>query len=118
MDKELSKTFNQAMSVIESDQEAFWNSLTKDEQLKAFCAVVRRINLGELEDKGTYRYVLYDIFGFGPESYAQAQMAGYLALHNSILDMDKERDLLKAFAIHLGVVDTEQAVHNFYKSQL
>ena len=45
-------------------------------------------------------------------------MAGYLTLHNSIFDMDQERDLLKAFAAHLGVQDSEQAVHNFYKSQL
>ncbi len=118
MDKELSDSFNQAMKALESVQEAFWNSLSKDEQLKAFCAVVRRIHRGEIEEPGTYRYVLYDVFGFGPDSYAQAQLAGYLALHNSIFDMDQERDLLKAFATHLGVADTEQAVHNFYKSQL
>lgn len=115
---EISDIFNQVMSAIESVQEAFWNSLSKDEQLKAFCAVVRRIHRGEIEEHGSYRYVLYDVFHFGPESYAQAQMAGYLALHNSIFDMDQERDLLKAFAAQLGVEDSEQAVHNFYKSQL
>jgi hypothetical protein len=115
---EISDIFNQAMSVIEHEQESYWNSLTKEDQLKAFCAVVRRIHRGEIEEPGTYRYVLYDVFGFGPESYAQAQLAGYLALHNSIFDMDQERDLLKAFAHQLGVEDSEQAVHNFYKSQL
>jgi hypothetical protein len=115
---EISDSFNQAMKGLESVQEAFWNSLSKDEQLKAFCAVVRRIHRGEIEEGRSYRGVLYDTFGFGPESYAQAQMAGYLALHNSIFDMDQERDTLKAFAQQLGVEDSEQAVHNFYKSQL
>jgi hypothetical protein len=115
---EISDSFNQAMKALESVQEAFWNSLSKNEQLKAFCAVVRRIHRGEIEEGRSYRGVLYDTFGFGPESYAQAQMAGYLTLHNSIFDMDQERDLLKAFAAHLGVQDSEQAVHNFYKSQL
>jgi hypothetical protein len=115
---EISDSFNEAMKALESVEEAFWNSLSKYEQLKAFCAVVRRIHRGEIEEGRSYRGVLYDTFGFGPESYAQAQMAGYLALHNSIFDMDQERDTLKAFAAQLGVEDTEQAVHNFYKSQL
>jgi hypothetical protein len=118
VNKETNKTFNQAMSAIEHEQEAYWNSLSKDDQLKAFCSVVRRIYRGEIEKGQSYRGVLYDTFGFGPESYCQAQMAGYLALHNSIFDMDQERDTLKAFAAQLGVEDSEQAVHNFYKSQL
>jgi hypothetical protein len=62
---------------------------SKEQQLNAFCAVVRRIYKGELEDKGTYRYVLYNIFGFGPESYVPAQMAGFLGLHNSIVVGEK-----------------------------
>lgn len=115
---EISDSFNQAMSAIESDQETFWNSLSKDEQLKAFCAVVRRIHRGEIEEPGTYRYVLYNVFGFGPESYVPSQMAGYLSLHNAVFDGEHERDTLKAFAAQLGVEDTEQAVHNFYKSRL
>jgi hypothetical protein len=106
------------MSAIEHEQEAYWNSLSKDDQLKAFCAVVRRIHRGEIEEGRSYRGVLYDTFGFGPESYAQAQLAGYLSLHNAIFDSEHERDTLKAFAHQLGVADTEQAVHNFYKSQL
>lgn len=83
---ETSELFQQAIDRMELEQEEYWNSLSKEQQLMAFCAVSRRIFKGEIEDRGTYRYVLYDVFGFGPESYLPAQVAGYLAIHNSIFD--------------------------------
>jgi hypothetical protein len=82
--EEASKVFNQAMKELEDKSEEYYNSLTKEQQLDAFCAISRRIYRGEIEDRGSYRYVLYDVFGFGTEAYAQAQCAGYLAIHNSI----------------------------------
>ena len=84
--EELSKTFNEAMAEVEKESEAYWNSLSKQDQLKAFCAISRRIYKGEIEDRGTYRYVLYDVFGFSPDAYAAAQLAGYLTIHNAIYD--------------------------------
>ena len=86
--EEFSKIFREAMDLIEQDSEAFWNSLSKDDQLKAFCAVSRRIHRGEIVDKGSYRHVLYGVFGFGPEAYAPAQSAGYLDIHNAIVTED------------------------------
>lgn len=109
----LSEIFMQAMNELELEQEQYWDSLTKEQQLKAFCAVVRRIHKGELEDKGTYRYVLYQVFGFGPESYAQAQMAGFLALHNSIFDYNHESKLLKAFCTKYQIEDYENKITEF-----
>ena len=64
----------------------WWESLSQEEQMKAFYSVVKRIVQGELEDKGSYRYVLYDVFGFGPESYGMGMNCGYMALHNAIFD--------------------------------
>jgi len=100
---EISRAWNEAMEEIENQSEQYWNSLTKEQQLQAFCAVSRRIYKGEIEDKGTYRWVLYDVFGFGPEAYAPAQMAGYLSIHNSIFSSDHEHRLLSKFAEHLGL---------------
>ena len=80
----LRNTFNEIMAAEEKASEDFWNSLRQEDQLKAFCAVVRRIYKGEIEDKGSYRHVLYDVFRFGPEAYTLAQGAGYLEIHNSI----------------------------------
>jgi hypothetical protein len=78
--------FMEAMKNFEDESESYWNSLNKEQQLQTFCAVVRRIYRGEIEERGTYRYVLYDVLEFGPEAYARAQMAGYLDIHNLIFD--------------------------------
>jgi len=94
---EFSELFNNAMNEIEQQHEEYWNSLTKEQQLAAFCAVSRRINQGELVDKGSYRHVLYSVFGWGPEAYAPAQLAGYLAIHNAICDDDHDYRLLESF---------------------
>jgi hypothetical protein len=82
----MTSDFNIIMQKIENESETYWNSLSKEEQLKAFCAISRRIHKGELEDRGTYRYVLYEIFGFGPEAYAPAQLSGYLTIHNALFE--------------------------------
>ena len=74
----------------EREMDEWWNAMSKDDQMKAFYSVMKRLVDGELEQKGSYRYVLYDVFGFGPESYMLGMMCGYMALHNSI-----ERDVEK-----------------------
>lgn len=113
--QEASNLFNQAMKLIEKDQEAYWESLSKEDQLKAFCAVVRRIYQAELVDQGSYRYALYNVFGFGPESYAQAQVAGYLSLHNAIFSAEHEDRLLLAFCKKYGIEDAQKKVTEFLK---
>jgi len=84
--KAAQSAFKEAMDALEADQEEYWNSLSKEDQLNAFCAVARRIYKGDIIDRGSYRYVLYQVFGFGPEAYAAAQVAGYLSIHNAIFD--------------------------------
>ena len=88
---EMAISFNERMNEIENESETYWNSLTKEQQLKAFCAVVRRIHKGDIEDRGTYRYVLYQVFGFGPEAYAPAQLSGYLTIHNALFDSEEAK---------------------------
>lgn len=91
---DISNAFNEAMQLVEDESEKYWNSLSKDEQLKVFCAVSRRIFDGELKQKRSYRGVLYDVFQFGPEAYAPAQMSGYLSIHNAIVDADYDKNLI------------------------
>ena len=81
---ELRPVFQEAMAKEEKESEEFWNSLSEEQQLQAFCAVMRRLYKGEIEENRTYRGMLYDVFGFGPESYAVAQMSGFLTIHNCI----------------------------------
>ena len=76
----------EASKQFDANSEAYWNSLTKDQQLDAFCAVVRRIYQGEIKERRSYRGVLYDVFEFGPDSYVPAQYAGYLTIHNMLYE--------------------------------
>jgi len=64
----------------------FWNSLSKDQQLLAFCEVISRLTKAELVEHRSYRGVLYDTFGFDLDSYVCAQVSGFLDLHNAIRD--------------------------------
>ena len=109
---EISRAWNEAMQEIENASENYWNSLTKEQQLDAFCAVCRRIRRGDIVDKGTYRYVLYQIFEFGPEAYAPAQLAGYLDIHNSIFDAEHDDKLLLKFAKFCDIPKSK--VHDFW----
>lgn len=85
----LRQAFKEADEYHKNEYEKFWNSLSEEDQLKAFCAVTRRIHQGELVDRGSYRHVLYSVFGFGPESYSMAMLAGYLDIHNAIVVGDE-----------------------------
>ena len=111
---ELSNQFTEAMKEIEDDQEKFWESLSKEDQLKAFCAVSRRIFKGDIKEQRSYRGVLYDVFGFGPEAYAPAQMAGYLAIHNAIFTPEQEQKMLEHFAKWLMIENAEEKVSQYY----
>lgn len=74
---DLEKKYDEANDV-------WWNSLSNQEREHAFYAVVKRIYKAELEDHGTYRYALYDIFKFTGSMYLHAINCGYKALHEAI----------------------------------
>ena len=79
-----------AKKAYEVENDAWWNGLTEKERQDAFYAVCKRIFQGDIVDRGTYRYVLYDVFGFGPEMYAAGMDCGYMAIHNSIVVADSD----------------------------
>ena len=110
----ITEVYTEVFAEMKQEQEDYWNSLTKEQQLMAFCAVCRRICEGELVNKGSYRYVLYQVFGFGPEAYAAAQDAGYLELHNAILDDNYDRRMLTAFCTINKVEDFEKKIDDYF----
>jgi hypothetical protein len=96
--QEMQENADKAQKAFEAECDRAWNSLDQETKLKLFCAVCTRLYKGELEDKGSYRHVLYEVFGFGPEAYGTAQAAGFLALHNAIIDEDQELATAKKLA--------------------
>jgi len=88
---ELGQEMERAREENEKRIDEWWNNLPYEQQCDAFYAVVKRIYQAEIIDRGTYRYALYDVFGFGPEMYGAGMDCGYMALHNSIMT-DEEYD--------------------------
>ena len=90
--EELRKAFEEMRIANEKSANEFWDSLTYDQKCDAFHAVVRRIFDGEIKVKGSYRYVLYDVFGFDMDSYGVGMECGYMELHNSIIPKDEQAE--------------------------
>jgi hypothetical protein len=65
---------------------AWWETLPSEQQQWAFYNVCRLIYKGDVEERRSYRGVLYDIFGWGPEAYALGMEARYMELHNLLYD--------------------------------
>ena len=87
LEERLSETRNIFSAIEQEEQEAadnFWNNLSYEDKCNAFHAVVERLYHGEIENDTSYRYILYNIFGFGPDMYIRGMNCGYIELHNSI----------------------------------
>jgi hypothetical protein len=95
--EETSKAFNDGINAFQKEADDLWQALPYDDKLKLFCAMSKLIYEGEIKQRGTYRYVLYDVFDFGPDAYVPAQCAGYLAIHNAIFDGEEVANTIKEF---------------------
>ena len=90
---DIGKKMNEAAAEYEKKNDEWWNSLSIEEREDAFYAVVKRIYQGEIVERGSYRYVLYEVFGFGPEAYGLGMECGYLELHNAIYTHEEMKAL-------------------------
>lgn len=95
-----SQAYQKAAEEYEAEASAWWEALPYDDKLRAFYSVVKRIHDGDIKQQGSYRYVLYDIFGFGPDAYGLGMECGYMSLHNAI-KTDEE----------------EQIIHDYYEAK-
>lgn len=92
---DLSQEMEKAKQEYEKKNDEWWNNLSYDERCDAFYAVVKRIYEGEVKVNGTYRYVLYNVFGFGPDMYMRGMDCGFMALHNSIMNEEQYNEIYK-----------------------
>lgn len=82
--------YNRARDEYAVQAEAFWEDLSYEDKLKAFYSVCKRIKKGDLIDSGSYRYVLYEVFGFDMDSYVVGMDCGYMDIHNAIIVNNEE----------------------------
>jgi hypothetical protein len=83
---DLSQVMEDQRLRLESKIESWWGNLTEQEREWAFYSVCKRIHKAEIKDRGTYRWALYDVFGFDPGMYMQGMDCGFMQLHNVIGD--------------------------------
>ena len=93
----MSQEYEKHALEYEKECDDYWKNLSYDDQLKAFYSVVKRIHKGEIEDGGTYRWVLYDVFGFGPDAYGIGMECGYMTLHNHIMSKEEQAEYREWF---------------------
>jgi hypothetical protein len=92
---ESGQQFREAMEAYQQMANSYYSSLEPEEQLWAFCSIVEKLCKGELDEGRSYRGILYQTFGWGPEAYAPAQCAGFLSLHNSIYKFEDLESVFK-----------------------
>jgi hypothetical protein len=90
---ELGQLFEEIEKDYDNEADTWWDALSEEDRQLAFYSVVKRLVKGELRDRGTYRYVLYDVFGFDASSYMMGMNCGYMELHNSIYTHEEMREL-------------------------
>lgn len=83
---EFSELQRDAETEYDKECDTWWNNLSYDDKLKAFYSVTKRIYQGDVKEHGSYRYVLYNVFGFEPDAYGIGMSSGYMAIHNAIFD--------------------------------
>ena len=92
---ELREAQQKAREDYEIMNEAWWNGLSEEEREEAFYAVCKRIHKAELKDRGTYRWALYDVFGFDMNMYGRGMDCGFMAIHNAIYDGEELQAMKK-----------------------
>jgi hypothetical protein len=81
--------------LYEASCNEFWENLSYEDKLKAFYAVCKRIHKADIQERGSYRSTLYNVFDFGMDSYGIGMECGYMDIHNYIfagIESDKDID--------------------------
>lgn len=107
---EAGEAWREAERIYNQEAENAWTKLSSDEQQQMFHCVVKRIAKGELDEGRSYRGVLYDIFGWGPEAYSMGMSCGYMDLHNSIFSFDDKVSMVKNVIEKCGLEGDEEKI--------
>lgn len=106
--KSVSDYLEEAADERNKDSDAFWDGLSQEDRLKAFYSVCKRIHKGDVKDRGSYRYVLYEVFGFGFDAYSVGLDCGYMDIHNYITTPKDQESINEQHKIAQYIVGSEQ----------
>mgnify|MGYP000989737482 CR=1 FL=1 len=110
----LSQEMEKSRKIYEHDNDTWWNGLSEQEREDAFYAVCKRIWKADGIDNGTYRYGLYDVFGFDPGMYMRGMDCGYMAIHNAIFDGEELQRMKRVNRFEV-IDDTGRAYTKYLK---
>jgi hypothetical protein len=99
--KELLKIQEEALEQYEQKAKEYYDSLGMDNQLLLFFYITNVIFRNYFKDNGSYRGLLYNKFGFGPEAYSLGMDSGMFALHNSISTPDESEERFNTLVTYL-----------------
>lgn len=104
------EAWREAERIYDQEAEAVWSKMSHDDQQQMFHCVVKRITKGEIDEGRSYRGVLYDIFGWGPEAYSMGMGCGYMDLHNSIHSFEDKVSMVKNVIEKCGLEADEEKI--------
>ena len=94
--KEFIRIEEEALEQYSLKAKEYFKSLDMDDQLLVFFHITNVIFKNYFNDNGSYRGLLYDKFGFGPEAYSLGCDSGMFTLHNSISNPAEIEERFKA----------------------
>ncbi len=95
----------------------YFDSLEVDNQLLLFFHITNTIFKNYFKDNGSYRGLLYDKFGFGPEAYSLGLDSGMFALHNAISTPDEDEERFQKFMKFMNLDLTKEqtaSIRNYF----
>jgi hypothetical protein len=101
--KEFLKLEEEAREQYTQKSKEYFDSLETDNQLLLFFYITNVIFDNYFNDKGSYRGLLYDKFGFGPEAYSLGCDSGMFELHNSISTPDELEERFQKLIKYLNL---------------
>jgi len=66
---------------LEAEDNDWWLALDNDTRIRAFRQIMKLLYIGEVQQRSTYRHMVYTVFGLGPEGYADG-LNHFMAIHN------------------------------------
>ena len=115
--KEYLKIEEEALEQYKQKGKEYFESLEMDNQLLLFFYITNVIFENYFEDNGSYRGLLYDKFGFGPEAYSLGCDSGMFTLHNAISTPNELEErfnaLIKFLKLELSKEDMNSARNYF-----